>query len=79
MQCISDFWLLSPVLLIIDLITEQNGGIPYLSGKDDLKKKKIKNHDFLSYDVVTFALRIATFRMHNEPINKNHFREYLVF
>ena len=48
MQCISDFWLLSPVLLIIDLITEQNGGIPYLSGKDDLKKKKIKNHDFLS-------------------------------
>ena len=44
-----------------------------------IKKKKIKNHDFLSYDVVTFALRIATFRMHNEPINKNHFREYLVF
>ena len=43
------------------------------------KKKKIKNHDFLSYDVVTFALRIATFRMDNEPINKNHFREYLVF
>ena len=44
-----------------------------------IKKKKIKNHDFLSYDVVTFALRTATFRMHNEPINKNHFREYLVF
>ena len=43
------------------------------------KRTIIKNHDFLSYDVVTFALRIATFRMHNEPINKNHFREYLVF
>ena len=42
-------------------------------------KKMIKNHDFLSYDVVTFALRIATFRMHNEPINKNPFPEYLVF
>ena len=42
MQCISDFWPLSPVLLIIDLISEQNGEIPYLSGKDDLKKKKIK-------------------------------------
>ena len=43
-------------------------------------KKMIKNHDFLSYDVVTFALRIATFRMHNEqPINKNPIPEYLVF
>ena len=38
-------------------------------GKNDFKKM-IKNYDFLSYDVVTFALRIATFRMHNEPSNK---------